>query len=127
MQINGRVVNFLSDVKFKAIRDTLDALMKESTRLGMRVGHRQSEIITPEMENILWSKRLKRLLGDHNPETLLNTLAYAFGLYFALYGRNERRTLRYCPSQMDVSIWSIQKMYKKLTAADCISLEVRQN
>jgi len=34
----------------------------------MRVGHHQAEVITPEMENILWSKRL---LGDHNPETLL--------------------------------------------------------
>ena len=38
------MVIFVSDVKFKDIQDTLDALMKERTRVGMRVGRRQAEI-----------------------------------------------------------------------------------
>ena len=88
------MVKFLSDVKFKAIQDMLDALMKEGARLRMRVGRRQAEVITPKMENILWSKGL---LGDHNPETLLNMLVYVLDLYFALRGRNEHRTLCYYP------------------------------
>jgi len=53
MEMNGRVVKFPSDAKFKAIQDIPDALMKERTRLGMRVGHRQADVISPEMENNL--------------------------------------------------------------------------
>jgi len=123
MEINGRVVKFLSDVKFKAIQDTLDALMKERTRLGMRVGRRQAEVITREMENILWSKGL---LGDHNPETLLNTLVYVFGLYFALRGRDEHRTLRYYPSQISLKTTSEGRRYleyrEDVSKTNCVGL-----
>ena len=99
MEIQGKTVKFLSDVKFKPIQDALDALMKDRARLGMGVAPRQAQVITFEMENILWERGL---LDDDNPHVLLNTLVYVFGLYFALRGRGEHRRIRHYPSQLSM-------------------------
>jgi len=63
----------------------------------MRVRCRQEQMITCDMENDLWKRGF---LGDDNPETLLNTVVYLLGLYFALRGRDEHRNLRHYPSQI---------------------------
>ena len=56
LELQGRHVKFISDVKFRAIRDTLDALMKERAQAGVGMHVRRAEIITEEMENTLWEK-----------------------------------------------------------------------
>lgn len=71
--------------------------MKERSKLGMSLNKRQAQVITMEMEETLWTKRH---LGDHDPETLLNTIVYTLGLHFALRGREEHRRLRHFPSQL---------------------------
>jgi len=54
LEMNGRDVRFLTDTKFKPVRDTLDARMKWSASLGLGVNHRQTAVITTDMENELW-------------------------------------------------------------------------
>ena len=101
LEIQGRQVKFLSDVQFRAVRDTLDALMKERTQSGVGMNSRQAQIIMQEMENTSWEKGL---LGDDCPAKLLNNLVYLFGLHFALRGRDEHRQLCHCPSQISVKV-----------------------
>ena len=55
--------------------------MKRLKAGGLRVHTKQAELITPDEEELLWSKNL---LGAHSPRTLLDTLLYLCGMYFAL-------------------------------------------
>ena len=43
--------------------------------------HRQAEAITEDEEELLWKEKI---LGDHSPQSLLNTIIYMNSLYFAL-------------------------------------------
>ena len=45
LEINGRHVKFLTDTKFKPVRDTLDAVMKRSASMGLGMNHRQATVI----------------------------------------------------------------------------------
>ena len=82
LEINGRHVKFLTDTKFKPVRDTLDAVMKRSASMGLGMNHRQATVITTDMENELWDRGL---LGDHNPQVLLDTMRYISLDYTLLY------------------------------------------
>ena len=44
----------------------------------------------------------KKILGDDNPESMLNTIIYMNGLYFALRSGQEHRNLRHNPCQIQV-------------------------
>ena len=55
--------------------------MKRLQSSGLEFQHRQDEPIFEEEENILWEKGL---LGDKNSLTLLNTMVFLNGVYFAL-------------------------------------------
>ncbi|ESO94448.1 hypothetical protein LOTGIDRAFT_161138 [Lottia gigantea] len=66
--------------------------MKELSRLGLGINTKKSEVITVEQEEILWSKGL---LGESNPQQLLDTLLFLFGLHFALRAAQEHRNLRF--------------------------------
>ena len=59
---------------------------------------KKAEVIQVQQEDQLWSMGL---LGDHNPQVLLDTLVYYIGLYFAIRG-GEHRKLRFRPSQLEL-------------------------
>ena len=48
---------------------------------GLGIKKRQGEPITIAEENILWEKGV---LGEHDPQTLLDTVLFLCGIHFAL-------------------------------------------
>ena len=91
-------LNIFQDGEFADFRATLDAEMKRLQAAGVGTKKKQAEILTEE-EDLLWEKNL---LGAHNPETLLDTVIFYNGLFFALRGGKEHRQLRREPCQIEV-------------------------
>ena len=93
----GKQVRLLNDDKFEYLRNALDAVMMENASAGVGLTRKQGEIITLREEEQLWEKGV---LGDSQPQQLLDTLVYLFGIHFALRGGNEHRRLRAVNSQI---------------------------
>ena len=83
-------INFFSGSHFAGLKRTLDAEMKRLRSLGLGVQKRQAEPISVSEENILWDKGL---LGSNSPQTLLDTILFYCGLFFALRSGQEHRNL----------------------------------
>lgn len=92
-------IDFFKDSEFAEFRVSLDAEMKRLQSKGLGSVHRQAEPFTPEEEELLWEKKI---LGDHSPQSLLNTIIFMNGLYFALRSGEEHRNLRRTPCQIQV-------------------------
>ena len=92
-------VDFFCDSQFSGFRASLDAEMKRLQAEGVGSKRKQAETLTEEEENILWDKGL---LGDKNPQTLLDTIIFYNGLFFALRSWQEHRQLRRDPCQIEV-------------------------
>ena len=92
-------VDFFSDKVFADMRSTLDAEMKRIQYSGLGSHRKQAEIITVEEEQRLWQNGL---LGDGTPRSLLDTMVYCCGLFFALRSGSEHRRLRHTPCQIQV-------------------------
>ena len=84
-------VNFFKDSQYAGFRKTLDGEMKRLRSLGLGVKCKQAEPITVEEETSLWDKGL---LGDHTPQSLLDTMIYLCGVHFALRSGQEHRSLQ---------------------------------
>ena len=109
LEVNdGRIVRFLSDKKFRAIQDALESVVKRAASMGLAAEPRQGDIITEQMENVLWEKGL---LGDGDPETLLHTMVFLCGLHFSLGGRDDHRRLRHSPSQLSLRMTGDGRSY----------------
>ena len=92
LRANGRPdIDFLSDSKFRPLKDVLDAKMKSLTRAGIGLERDKAEPITIEEEESLWCKGL---LGDTSCDVLRDTIVHMCGLYFALRGGTELRGLK---------------------------------
>ena len=97
---NGRAeLDIFKDKNFSQFRKVLDSEMKRLQAAGIGSVQKKAEPITYEEEEILWEKGI---LGDGNPQALLNTMFYMNGLYFALRGGREHRNLRHQPSQIQL-------------------------
>ena len=73
--------------------------MKRLQEKGLGSKLKQAEPITEKEEEILWEKGE---LGDHTPQSLLNTMVYMNSVYFALRSGKEHRNLRFSPSQNNI-------------------------
>ena len=87
---NGRQVNLLNDPDFKELQNALDASMRDAAKKGLGLKTKRVDIITFEQENIMWEKGI---LGDKDPQTLLDTMVYLIGMNFALRSGDEHRLL----------------------------------
>ena len=82
--------------------------MKRLTAIGLGSKKRQAEPLSEENEEQLWEKGL---LGDHNPVSLLNTIVFMNGLYFALRSDSEHRNLRFASSQLQIVEREGERLY----------------
>ena len=92
-------VDFYSDSEFAHLKCSLDAEMKRLQSMGLGSSHKQAEPLTNEDEEQLWEKKI---LGGHNPQSLLKTMVFMNGLYFALRSGDEHRNLRHSPCQIQI-------------------------
>jgi len=105
-------IDFFKDAEFAGLRTVLDAEMKRLQAKGLGSYHKQAEPLTIKDEDSLWEKKI---LGDHNPESLLNTMIYMNGLYFALRSGDEHRNLRHSPCQIQIVERPGERAYLKYT------------
>lgn len=112
LKSQGKIVDFLNSIQFERLRCVLDAEMKSVSQKGIGIDRTHSDIITREMENKLWDKKI---LGDHNPTVLVRTLLYLNGKNFALRGGEEHRRLRFHPAQITLVQPQLAEPYLKYT------------
>jgi hypothetical protein len=88
----GRRFSIFTDTAFQESRRVLDAMMKKLARDGLVVPTKRSGVITYEMESELWDSAV---LGDGNPQQLLDTMIFMLGLHLSLRACQEHRSLSY--------------------------------
>ena len=94
-----RTLDIFQDAAFADFRATLDAEMKRLNQKGVGSKKRQAEPISTTEEEQLWECGV---LGDHCPQSLLNSVFYLNGLSFALRSGDKHRQLRLKNSQIQV-------------------------
>ena len=104
-------LDLFKDPAFTEFRDTLDAEMKRIQSLGIGTKKRQAEPLTDE-EEMLWQTGQ---LGDHSLQTLVDTMVFMNGMYFALRSGGEHRNLRHDPPQIELIEKPGERAYLKYT------------
>ena len=105
-------IDIFKDKEFANFRASLDAEMKRLQSLGVGSKKKQAEVLSREDEELLWEKDL---LGDATPQSLVDTILFYNGLYFALRSGNEHRQLRNNPCQIDLVERPGERSYLKYT------------
>ena len=105
-------LDFFKNPEFAEFRCDLDAEMKRLQRSGLGSKRRQAEPLTLEEEELLWKKGL---LGSSNPQTLLDTMLFMNGMYFALRSGAEHRQLRHDPGQIELVERPGERAYLRYT------------
>ena len=100
LRTNGKPsLDFFKDPEFADFRASIDAEMKRLQAAGLGSKRKQAEPLTREEVEILWEKGL---LGDANPQSLVDTMLFMNGLFFALRSGHEHRQLRFDPPQIQL-------------------------
>ena len=81
---------FLSDARFKNLKGVMDSIFANQCQAGDNLPRKQASVITPDMEDRLWEKKV---LGIDDPEILITTICFYIGLNFALRGGSEHTNL----------------------------------
>jgi hypothetical protein len=84
-------LQFLREDVFLPIRNALDNTMKTLQSKGLGHNPRKAEVISPLMEEELWSGGY---LGDQSSQHLLSTLVYLLGVNLALRSGEHRKLRR---------------------------------
>jgi hypothetical protein len=90
IELKGRKVNFFSGIEFEKLRKSLDVEMKCSAKSNLGLNRKQAEVISVEIEKLLWEQGI---LGSENPECLLRTVFYLIGLNYGMRAGDEHRRL----------------------------------
>ena len=98
--MNGKPeLDVFKDTEFADFRGSLDAEMKRLQSSGIGSKRKQAEVLTQEEDEVLWQKGL---LGKATPQTLLDTMVFMNGLYFALHSGREHHQLQFKPCQIEL-------------------------
>ena len=73
--------------------------MKRIQSLGIGTKKKQAEVLAEEEEELLWTKGF---LGGLTPQSLLDTVIFYNGMYFALRSGREHRKKRNSPCQIEI-------------------------
>ena len=77
IELKGRKVNYFSGREFEKLRKSLDVEMKSSATRYLGLNRMQGEVITVEIEKLLWEQGI---LGSENLEGLLRTVFHLMRL-----------------------------------------------
>ncbi len=93
LSLNPSAARFLDkNTQFKELHGTLDSIFRHLHESGAGHQVRQAEVITREVENMLWESGQ---LGTSTPKALSNAVFYYNGKSFCLRGGMENRKLGY--------------------------------
>ena len=82
---------FLQDSAFVEVRNTLDNRMKSLSKQGLVMKKEKAQPFTLSHEEKMWSSGV---LGESNPEQLLNTVIYLLGIHCSLRAVDEHKALK---------------------------------
>ncbi len=109
-------LNFFTQPVFSGFKKTLDGEMKRLKASGSGVSVKRAEPFNQAEEDILWQQGI---LGSTSPQTVLDSMVFMCGLYFALRSGQEHRDLQFKQMQMmekDVkNVWCIPKIHLRTT------------
>lgn len=84
-------LDFFKDPAFSDLQKTLDSEMKRLRSQGLGCNPKTADPISVQDEEVLWSTGG---LGEHSPQSLVDTMVYMCGFFFALRSGSEHRQLR---------------------------------
>ena len=83
-------VDLFRDASFSRFREVLDVEMKRLQKEGLGSKPRQAEPLSVQDKKQLWTKKL---FGGHNGYSLVDTMLFMCGTYFALCSGQEHQAL----------------------------------
>ena len=105
-------IDFFAHSDFANFKASLDSELKRLKSKGAGSQEKKAEVLTEDEEELLWTKGL---LGDASPQSLLDTMVFYNGLYFALRSGQEHRQLRSNSCQIQLIEKAGEKSYLKYT------------
>ena len=97
LNINCILWKIIDNSEFIDIHTALDNVMKEHTELGLGTDTKQADLITPTIEEDLWSRHF---LGSDTPLKLQRTVYFGLGMNCILRSVQEHHSLcRWVPDR----------------------------